>query len=139
MKQRLLMLLMMLVSALQVAAQNIEVTGRVTSAASGNAAEGITVTVKGTQRGTTTNATGFYAIRAGIGETLVFSGIGFTSREAAITSKTLDLSLEGVSGDLGEVVVVGYGTQRKSNLTGSQVNLNNAAITRRQVTSTSTK
>lgn len=137
MKQRLLMLLMMLVSALQVAAQNIEVTGRVTSAASGNAAEGITVTVKGTQRGTTTNAAGSYAIRAAIGETLVFSGIGFTSREAAITSKTLDLSLEGVSGDLGEVVVVGYGTQRKSNLTGSQVNLNNAAITRRQVTSTS--
>jgi TonB-linked SusC/RagA family outer membrane protein len=131
------MMLMILVSALHVAAQNISVTGRVTGAAGSNGAEGVSVTVKGTKRGTTTGPNGNYSIQAARGETLVFSGVGFTAREMVVTGDRMDMSLESSTGDLGEVVVVGYGTQRKSNLTGSLVTLNNAAITKRQVTSTS--
>lgn len=137
MKRTMLLLTLVLASAVRLAAQNINVTGRVTSSGSGNGAEGVSVTVKGSQRGTTTGAGGYYTLSTAKGATLVFSGIGFTSREAIVTGAELDVVLEPTLGDLGEVVVVGYGTQRKSNLTGALVTLNNATITKRQVTSTS--
>lgn len=131
------MLLMILGSALVVAAQELRVSGRVTSAASGNGAEGVSVTVKGTQRGTLTSPGGNFVITANKGETLVFSGVGFENKEVAVTGALLEVSLEATAGSLGEVVVVGYGTQRKANLTGSVVTLNNAALTKRQVSSAS--
>ncbi len=137
MKKRMLMMLMILVSALAVVAQQVRVTGRVTSAATGNAAEGVSVTVKGTNKGTITLANGTFAIDANKGDVLVFSGIGFTKQELNVTGNLLDVELQSTAGDLGEVVVVGYGTQRKSNLTGSLVQLNNAALTKRQVSSSS--
>lgn len=137
MKKRMLMLLMILGSALVVAAQELRVSGRVTSAASGNGAEGVSVTVKGTQRGTLTSPGGNFVITANKGETLVFSGVGFENKEVAVTGTLLEVSLEATAGSLGEVVVVGYGTQRKANLTGSVVTLNNAALTKRQVSSAS--
>ena len=137
MKRTLLMWMAGLLSTLHVAAQNIQVTGRVTSASSGNGAEGVSVAVKGTQRGTTTGPNGYYTIPAARGETLVFSGIGFGNRELPVTGGIMDIALESTAGDLGEVVVVGYGTQRRATLTGAQVTLNNATITKRQVTSTS--
>ena len=137
MKRTLLMLMAGLLSMLHVAAQNIQVTGRVSSGSSGNGAEGVSVSVKGTQRGTTTGPNGYYTINAAKGETLVVSGVGFGTREVPVTGGLMDIVLESTSGDLGEVVVVGYGTQRKATLTGAQVTLNNATITRRQVTSTS--
>ena len=136
MKMRMLLLLMIFSSAIVVAAQTT-VTGRVTSAATGNAAEGITVKVKGTKKGTVTNANGNFSISANNGETLVFSGIGFALQEVSVSGATVDIVLQTVAGDLGEVVVVGYGTQKKANLTGSIVTLNNAALTKRQVASTS--
>ena len=137
MKKRMLMLLMIFGSALAVAAQELRVSGRVTSAASGNAAEGVSVTVKGTQRGTLTSSGGNFVITANKGETLVFSGVGFENKEVAVTAAVMEVSLEATAGSLGEVVVVGYGTQRKANLTGSVVTLNNAALTKRQVSSAS--
>lgn len=137
MKKRMLMLLMIFGSALAVAAQELRVSGRVTSAASGNAAEGVSVTVKGTQRGTLTSSGGNFVITANKGETLVFSGVGFENKEVAVTAAVIEVSLEATAGSLGEVVVVGYGTQRKANLTGSVVTLNNAALTKRQVSSAS--
>jgi len=137
MKKRLLMMLVILSSALMVTAQQIRVSGRVRSASTTNAAEGISVAVKGTNRGTTTTASGDFALNATKGETLVFSGVGFTSREVVITDESMDISLSPLAGDMGEVVVVGYGTQRKANLTGSVVSLNNATITKRQVSSAS--
>jgi TonB-dependent starch-binding outer membrane protein SusC len=137
MKKRMLMVLMILVSALAVMAQQVRVTGRVTSAATGNAAEGISVTVKGSNKGVVTNANGQFAISANTGDVLVFSGIGFTAREVKVTGSVLDVALQSTAGDLGEVVVVGYGTQRRASLTGSLVQLNNAALTKRQVSSSS--
>lgn len=137
MKKRMLMLLMIFGSALAVAAQELRVSGRVTSAASGNAAEGVSVTVKGTQRATLTSSGGNFVITANKGETLVFSGVGFENKEVAVTAAVIEVSLEATAGSLGEVVVVGYGTQRKANLTGSVVTLNNAALTKRQVSSAS--
>lgn len=137
MKKRMLLLLMTLVSASMLWAQQVRVTGRVTSAGSGNAAEGVSVTIKGSKRGSITLANGSFAIEANTGDVLVFSGIGFERKEVTVTGSVVDVVLATTAGDLGEVVVVGYGTQRRTNLTGSLVQLNNAALTKRQVSSSS--
>lgn len=79
------------------------------------------VMVKGTTRGTTTDASGRFSIevpgRKGI---LVFSGIGLPEREVNVNGRSVvDVQLQGEAQGLGEVVVVGYGTQKKATLTGS--------------------
>jgi len=121
----------------QAMAQQIRVSGRVTSAGTGNPAEGISVVVKGKKAGTITGANGNFTILADKNADLVFSGIGFTTKEAKVTGELIDIVLQPTAGDLGEVVVVGYGSQKKASLTGSLVTLNNAALNRRQVSSTS--
>lgn len=118
-------------------AQTIRISGRVTSSGSGNPAEGISVVVKGKKTGTTTGTNGDFIIQAEKGAELVFSGIGFATKEMKVTGGQLEVSLQPTSGDLGEVVVVGYGAQKKASLTGSLITLNNAALNRRQVSSTS--
>jgi len=128
------LLLLMFGSAV---AQQIKVAGRVTSTSSGNAAEGISVMAKGAKTGTVTSAAGDYNILVDKAGTLVFSGIGFSTQEVKVTGPVLDVSLKNTSGDLGEVVVVGYGTQKKASITGALVTLNNEALNKRQVTSTS--
>jgi TonB-linked SusC/RagA family outer membrane protein len=134
MKKRLLMLLMVLTSAMVVVAQST-VTGRVTSAATGGPAEGISVSVKGSRTGTITNANGIFSIQANKGDVLTFSGVGFATKDITVGDGAVDVALATTVGDLGEVVVVGYGTQKKANLTGSVTQLNNAALIKRQVSS----
>jgi TonB-linked SusC/RagA family outer membrane protein len=118
-------------------AQQIRVSGTVTSSGTGKPAEGITVLVKGKKAGVSSGSSGDYSILAEKNAVLVFSGIGFASKEVTVTGTSLDVTLEATSGEMGEVVVVGYGTQKKASLTGSLVTLNNAALNRRQVSSTS--
>ncbi|MFN5359857.1 MAG: carboxypeptidase-like regulatory domain-containing protein, partial [Bacteroidota bacterium] len=137
MKKLSFLLCLLLLLFQQAMAQQIRVSGRVTSAGTGNPAEGISVVVKGKKAGTTTGANGDFNILADKNAQLVFSGIGFTSKEVKVTGDLLDISLQPTIGDLGEVVVVGYGAQKKASLTGSIVTLNNAALNRRQVSSTS--
>jgi len=118
-------------------AQQLRVSGTVTSSGTAKPAEGITVLVKGKKTGVSTSSSGEYSILVEKNAVLVFSGIGFASKEVTITGTTLDVTLESTSGEMGEVVVVGYGTQKKASLTGSLVTLNNATLNRRQVSSTS--
>ena len=137
MRTRMLMLLLLLGTAFTLWAQQSKVSGRVTSGSSSAGAEGVSVVVKGTKRGTITGPNGLFAINASVGEVLIFSGVGLATQEVTINGTNIDVTLESISGNLGEVVVVGYGTQRKATLTGAQVQLNNAAITKRQVSSAS--
>ena len=95
-------LLMILSSAV---AQQFNVAGRVTSASSGRPAEGISVLVKGSKKGTTTNSSGNYNVSVNTGATLVFSGIGFATQELKVSGNTLDVVLQVTVGDIGEVVV----------------------------------
>jgi len=127
-------LLLILSSAV---AQQFNVAGRVTSASSGRPAEGISILVKGSKKGTTTNSSGNYNVSVNTGATLVFSGLGFATQELKVSGNTLDVVLQVTVGDIGEVVVVGYGSQKKASLTGSLVTLNNSALNKRQVSSTS--
>ncbi|MCY7358164.1 MAG: SusC/RagA family TonB-linked outer membrane protein [Rudanella sp.] len=96
------------------------VTGRVTSE-TGEGLPGVSVVVKGTNRGTTTDATGSYRIAVPNTETvLVFSFVGYLSQEITIGKRnTVSISLQPDNKILNEVVVVGYGQVRKSDLTGS--------------------
>ncbi len=97
-----------------------ECSGRVTDE-EGNSLEGVTVSVKGTVVAVTTDSEGNYKIRIPEGRnTLVFTILGFEALEQAVNGQnSVNVSLKTSMSDLDEVVVVGYGTQRKSSLTGA--------------------
>ncbi|PZX55869.1 TonB-linked SusC/RagA family outer membrane protein [Algoriphagus ratkowskyi] len=101
--------------------QTTFVKGKVTEEGSQEPVAGALVVVKGTQRGTVTDANGAFSIEAKQSERLVISFIGYISKEALIEdlSRELNISLELDEAELDEIVVIGYGTQRKSDLTGS--------------------
>ncbi|RZL14067.1 MAG: SusC/RagA family TonB-linked outer membrane protein, partial [Pedobacter sp.] len=99
-------------------AQNITVKGRVTDGKL--PVPGTGVTVKGTTTATVTNNDGEYTISVPANATLVFTYIGFSNREISVNNQTtINVSLTASSNDLEQVVVTGYGTQKRKDLTGS--------------------
>lgn len=103
-------------------AQTRTVTGTVTS--EGEALPGVTVTEKGTSNGTVTDSDGKFTISVSGSATLVFTFVGMTPQEVAVGSQT-NLAVEMVAdiSQLEEVVIVGYGTAKKADLTGSIVSV----------------
>ncbi len=96
------------------------VSGFVTDSASKAPLPAVTVTVKGTKTGTQTTSDGRFSITApNNATTLIISSVGYGSKEVAIGSESLSISLAQSNGSLNEVVVIGYGTSRKRDLTGS--------------------
>ncbi|RED47840.1 SusC/RagA family TonB-linked outer membrane protein [Seonamhaeicola aphaedonensis] len=93
------------------------VTGTVT--ADGQPLPGATVLVKGTTTGTSTDFDGNFSINADANSTLVFSYVGYATKEVAVGNQTVINVVLEADNALDEVVVIGYGTQRKSDLTGS--------------------
>jgi TonB-linked SusC/RagA family outer membrane protein len=126
-----------LLSALLSMAQSTKTTGKVADAKTGAPVEGVSIVVKGKNIGTTTAANGSFTIAAASGDVLVISSLGFTGREITVDGSDLVIALESTNNNLSDVVVVGYGTQRKTTLTGAQVQLKNAELTKRQVSSAS--
>ncbi|RNI28804.1 SusC/RagA family TonB-linked outer membrane protein [Rufibacter latericius] len=119
-----LLSLCLLVSSLafEAHAQGRTISGRVVSA-QGEGLAGVTVLVKGTSNGVSTDASGNYSLSLGSGQengTLVVSYIGFTSQEVPIAGQsTLNITLQPDEQTLNEVVVIGYQTVRKRDLTGA--------------------
>ena len=113
-------ILMTLVIGLPLYAQNLRVTGQVTSADDGEPLIGATVRVKqSNSAGTVTDIDGMYSIDVPKGQTLVISYIGFAPYEKKITSAgAVDIAMVS-EGSLDELVVIGYGSVKKSDLTGS--------------------
>lgn len=100
-------------------AQTRTVTGTVTDQ-TGKGVPGVTVTIKGTSTSTQTDGDGVYRLSVPENATLVFTSVGFASTEMAVgTGETVNASLTASNYDLSEVVVIGYGTARKKDLTGS--------------------
>jgi TonB-linked SusC/RagA family outer membrane protein len=101
--------------------QQLQVSGKVTDSNTGELLVGATVVVKGTNIGVTTSADGTYTINVPDGSAiLVFSYIGYTTQEVNVSGRTtLDVALVPEVTGLEEVVVTGYGTQKKETLTGS--------------------
>jgi TonB-linked SusC/RagA family outer membrane protein len=116
------------------APQNVPVSGRVTDA-KGEALPGVTVLVKGTTTGTSTGADGTFSLSVPENSTLVFSSIGYKNQELAITGATSTIAIR-MSDDaqsLNEVVVVGYGTQTRQDLSTSVASVGSAALARQPV------
>ena len=112
-------MIILLVSSLSLFAQHITVKGMVKSN-QGASLPGVSVILKGTTTGTTTGSDGKYSITVPGNSTLVFSYVGFDSREFPVNNMTnLDVTLTESALNLGEVVVVGYGSQKKKDLTGA--------------------
>ncbi|SDE98811.1 SusC/RagA family TonB-linked outer membrane protein [Chitinophaga filiformis] len=106
-------------------------TGKVTDKASGNPLPGVTVAVKNSGRGTATDPAGNFSLTAKKGEILVFSFVGYTQQEVVLGDATsVSVVLNEKVGSLDEVVVTGYATQRKKDLTGAVSVVNVEQISR---------
>jgi hypothetical protein len=123
-----------ILSQVKSTAANVPVSGRVTDS-KGEGVPGVTVLVRGTTIGTSTDATGAYTLSVPEGSTLVFSSVGFTTQEIRITgaNSSLAISLKESAKDLSEVVVVGYGTQTKADVTSAISSVSSREITAQAV------
>lgn len=121
MKRILLLSLFFVFLSSWVFSQEIEIKGTVKSMADNKVLPGAAVVIKGTTIGTLTDADGRFTIKAKPDQVLVFSFTGMLPQEVTLTAatKTVDIVLEELTEKIGEVVVVGYGTQKKSVVTGA--------------------
>jgi hypothetical protein len=121
MKKGYLLMAMILCFAISAQAQDITITGTVTSSEDESGLPGVNVIVKGTAQGTVTDIEGKYSLDVpGEESILVFSSVGFTKEEVVVGNQTvIDLVLNPDLTALEEIVVIGYGSVKKSDLTGS--------------------
>ncbi|WP_373331441.1 SusC/RagA family TonB-linked outer membrane protein [Salmonirosea aquatica] len=117
-------------------AQGQAVTGVINSAEDNTPLPGVTVVLKNSTVGTTTDQDGRYRITTtGNNPTLIFSAVGFATQEVAVGNRsTVDVTLAVDQKTLNEVVVVGYGTQKKSQVTGAIVQVSSKEIQEMPIT-----
>jgi TonB-dependent starch-binding outer membrane protein SusC len=105
-------------------AQDRTVTGKVTSADDGSGIPGVNILEKGSTNGTVSDSDGNFRINVGSNATLVFSFVGYSTQEVAVGSQSsINVSLQSDVTALSEVIVTGYGTQEKKEITSSVVAL----------------
>lgn len=123
-------LLIFFISSLALQAQDRTISGKVVSAEDGTALPGVNVLIKGTSIGTVTDASGLYKIAVpSTSEVLTFSFIGLLSQDVTIGGRNkIDITMSSDVKQLSEVVVVGYGTQLKQDLTGNISKVSGDAI-----------
>lgn len=115
----LLHIVIVFLLSMQLNAQQKTITGTVTSASDGLPLSGVNIIVKGTNNGVQTNFDGKYSIIAMKGKTLMFSYIGFKSKEISVAeANVINVSMEEDSANLDEVVVSAYGIKQRQNSTG---------------------
>ena len=121
-KTALLLSFISILCSLQLLAQNVTVTGKVTNRANGEVLPGATVSVKGGQASTQTDANGMFSLGVpGSGAVLLITYSGMLEQEIPVIpgGSVYNVQLDSRTGSLNEVVVIGYGTQRKANVTGA--------------------
>ncbi len=138
MKKKIYLFLVLFATLLGgIKAQDIKVTGTVTDEATGRPIESASVTIKGKNKGgTTTDANGNFSLNVNSGSTLLVSSIGYSKQEIA-ASEILSVSLKKADNNLADVVVVGYGTQKRGNVTSAVTVLRGTELTKRPLASTS--
>ena len=119
--KKLILFLIAIMTSLGMRAQNVNVSGEVVSALDGEPLIGVTVMVKNSSTGTTTDIDGRFVISAPTGSTLFFNYIGYTPQEVKVTANMPSLRIQLIEDTqmLDDVVVVGYGTQKKSVVTAA--------------------
>jgi iron complex outermembrane receptor protein len=127
----------MLFLAGEAIAQNKSVKGKVTDAQGGAAVSGVSILVKGTTSGAQSGADGTYSIDVPANATLVFSAIGYATQEIVVGNRSeIDVVLEAQAAkNLNEVVVVGYGSRKVKDLTGSVANVTTKDFNKGQIAS----
>jgi len=135
MRKLLLLLMCVSISASQIFAQGKVVKGKVTDEKDGSPLTGVSVVVKGTNFGTTTDKDGAFSLTLPTGaKTLVLSSVNFTSQEVPIGNQSIfSIALVSEEKTISEVVVIGYGTQRKKDLTGSVAQVKAADLQNRPI------
>ncbi|MCJ0741894.1 SusC/RagA family TonB-linked outer membrane protein [Pedobacter montanisoli] len=124
-KKLLMILLGVLVFVGQVVAQQVAITGKVTGAEDGLPIPGASIKIKGKSTAVQTESDGRYSIKANKGDVLQFSFLGMQTKEETVgTASVINVALKDDNTNLNEVVVVGYGTQKKANLTGAVSTVN---------------
>jgi iron complex outermembrane receptor protein len=117
-------------------AQGIRISGKVTDAADGSALVGVTIQEKGTTNGIITDGNGNFSISVAPTATLVISYIGYASQEVPVNGRTIiNVPMAIESMNLQEVVVIGYGTVKKSDATGSVVAVSSKDFNKGAITS----
>lgn len=138
MKLRITILLILSVFQLAAFAQDRKVSGVVTQQSDNKPLPGVVVKVKGSKKGVSTDTDGKYVITLGPSEnTLIFSFIGYQSKEQVVTANIQNVQLLSEENELNEVVVVAYGTANKATYTGSASVVNAKELENRQVSSVS--
>ena len=109
---KIFILIISLCCSVSILAQNLNLSGFVKDADTGQVLPGATILVEGSSNGTTTDFDGNFNIAVGLGETLIISYVGFKTQSRVVDNNIdLNIFLE-PSNELDEVVVVGYGTQK---------------------------
>jgi len=108
----------------------ITIKGKIVDAATKEALAGASISVKGSTKGTTADASGQYSISISSENTVIeFKFVGYSSKSVTVGSQSnIDVALSANSSDLEQVVVVGYGTQKKTDVTGSVKSVGSAAF-----------
>jgi TonB-linked SusC/RagA family outer membrane protein len=118
-KMLLFISLLLMVSGINAFAQDRQISGKVTSSEDGSPLPGVNITVKGTNRGTTTGADGSYKISVGSQSTLVFSFVGFQAQTSNVVDRTtINIVLKTEVGVLEEIVVTALGQSRDKKALG---------------------
>eukprot|EP01132_Coremiostelium_polycephalum_P019527 gene19527-23214_t len=121
------------------AQQTTAISGQVTENGSNLPLPGVSILIKGTKTGTVSNSEGQYKLSLPAGQqTLIFSFLGFESKELHVNgSSTLNVSLSTAANALNEVVVIAYGTAKRSNYAGSVSQIKSEQLDNRQVSNIS--
>lgn len=120
-KARGIILSLLLMLTFNMYGQEIQVRGKVISTEDNMGIPGVSVVVKGTTIGTITNIDGEYSINANKGEVLIFQFMGMETSEKTISGNVIDVKMNPQSFNINEVVAIGYGTQKKKEVTGAVV------------------
>ncbi|HVG41038.1 MAG TPA: TonB-dependent receptor [Chitinophagaceae bacterium] len=134
---RVISLSLLLFISFAAVAQDRVVTGRVTDT-SGTGMPGVSVTVRNATKGTSTGSDGRFSLSVPANATtLVVTSVGYGTQEASIAGGTasVDVTLRAAAGNLNEVVVIGYGTARRRDLTGAVTAISSKDFQRGQITS----
>jgi TonB-dependent starch-binding outer membrane protein SusC len=130
------LLIVLMLSTLNVWAQEKVVTGKVTSSDDGTGLPGVSILEKGTSNGTVTDGDGNFSISVNGNAVLVFSFVGFASQEVAVANRsTVDITLQTDITSLDEIVVVGYGEVEKKDATGAVMNMSSRDFNKGVLTS----
>jgi hypothetical protein len=135
MRKKITLLFILLLSGVTMAlAQNITVRGTVIDK-TGAPIPGVSVIIKSTQQGTITDANGAFAISAPSTATLRFTFVGYDAREVVVGNQTnINVTLTDNTTGLNEVVVIGYGTQKKATVTGAISSVNSDDLKDQSIT-----